>query len=246
MSGKSFKTSGVKYRRFYFKFKETVATILARDKETYEKAVKGMLYARNKIEEFISKDPFFLTTLDPYECEGDVVERMCYASKIANVGPMAAVAATIAWSGVEFANSNFIVIDNGGDIVMRIDEPITVGIFAGEKLSVGFEIEGDKKIKSVCTSSGKIGHSISFGYADAATIISENPSIADALATSLGNLIKEDFTKKEIEETLEDFWRRYKRFIDCAVVIKDNLFAFAGDLPEIKNVKINADVITKG
>ena len=245
MPGKGFKASRVRYKRYSFKFKETIATILTRDEETYRDAVKGMLYAREKIEEFISNDPFFLTTLEPYECDCEIVRRMCQASKIANVGPMAAVAATIAWVGVEFTNSDFIVIDNGGDIVMRIDEPVSVGIYAGKKLSIGFEINADRGIKSVCTSSGKIGHSISFGYADAATIISDNPSVADALATALGNLIKEEFGRKEIEEVLENFWERFRRYIECAIVIKDDIFAFAGNLPELKGVEIKPDIITK-
>ena len=235
----------MRYKRYFFRFKETITTILARDDETYRNAVKGMLYARGEIERFITKDPLFLTTLEPYDCEGDVVERMCHASKIAGVGPMAAVAATIAWLGVEFADADFIVIDNGGDIVMRIDEPITVGIYAGKIRSIGFKIE-DCDIKSICTSSGKIGHSISFGFADAATIISENPSVADALATTLGNRIKEDYTKSDIENVLESFWKDYRRYIDCAIVIKDDVFAFVGDLPEIKRVEIKPEIITRG
>jgi len=245
MSGKSSEPSRMKYKRYSFRFKETITTILARDDRAYRNAVKGMLYARGEIERFITKDLFFLTTLEPYDCEGDVVGRMCYASKIAGVGPMAAVAATIAWLGVEFSDADFIVIDNGGDIVMRLDEPITVGIYAGKLRSIGFEI-GECDIKSICTSSGKIGHSISFGFADAATIISENPSVADALATALGNMIKEDYTKSDIENVLESFWKDYRKYIECAIVIKDDIFAFAGDLPEIKRVEINPDIITRG
>ena len=245
MSGKSSETSGVRYRRYSFRFKETITTILARDDGAYRNAVRGMLYARGEIEKFIANDPLFLTTLEPYECDGKVVGRMCHASKIAGVGPMAAVAATIAWFGVEFADTDFIVIDNGGDIVARIDEPITVGIYCGRRKSIGFEI-GECEIKSICTSSGKIGHSISFGFADAATIISENPSIADALATALGNMIGEDFKKRDIERVLEEFWRNYRKYIECAIVIKDDVFAFVGDLPEIKRVEINPDIITRG
>ena len=69
--------------------------------------------------------------------------------------------------------------------------------------------------------------------------------MADALATALGNLIKEEFGRREIEEVLENFWERYRRYIECAIVIKDDIFAFAGNLPELKSVEIKPDIITK-
>lgn len=246
MPGEGPESSRVKYRRYEFKYRETITTILSKDEKVYRKAVEGMLYARNRIEEYISKNPFFLTSLEPLECYGEVVERMCQASKAAGVGPMASVAATVAWYGVERANSDFIVIDNGGDIVYRIDEPVRVGIYAGRGISVGFELEPFEGIKSVCTSSGKIGPSISFGFADAVTVFSENPAMADAFATAIGNEIKENFGKKEIVETLEEIWKTARKYIDGVVVIKDDIIAYAGDVPELKPAKIDFDLITKG
>lgn len=234
------------YRRYHFQYRETITTILARDDETYRRAVKGMLYARERIEEHIALNPLFLTALEPIECDGEVVDRMCYAAKIAGVGPMAAVAGTVAWYGVEFADSDFIVIDNGGDIVMRIDEPLTVGVYAGKRLTIGFEMEGDGKVKAVCTSSGRIGPSISFGDADAVTVFSDDPAIADACATALGNEIKSEFGRKEIEETLESFWKEKKKYLTGIIVVKDDIIAFAGEIPEIKTVEIDPEIISKG
>ncbi|MBE8539161.1 UPF0280 family protein [Geoglobus acetivorans] len=234
------------YRRYHFRFKQTITTILARDDETYRKAVAGMMYAREKIEEHIALNPIFLTSLEPLDCCGEVVGRMCAASRVAGVGPMAAVAATVAWYGVERADSDFIVIDNGGDIVIKNDESITIGIYAGNRTSVGFEIEGDGRMKSVCTSSGKIGPSISFGFADAATVFSDNPAVADAFATALGNRIKDDHGKREISEVLEEFWKSAKKYVDGALVIKDDVLAYVGEIPELKTVKIEPDLITKG
>ena len=42
----------------------------------------------------------------------------------------------------------------------------------------------------VCTSSGTVGHSLSFGLADAAIILSPSAALADAAATAVGNLVK--------------------------------------------------------
>ena len=43
---------------------------------------------------------------------------------------------------------------------------------------------------SICTSSATVGHSLSFGKADAVTNTSKDASIADAAATAVGNIVK--------------------------------------------------------
>jgi hypothetical protein len=49
----------------------------------------------------------------------------------------------------------------------------------------------------VASSSGKFGHSFSYGKADLVTVISEDPCLADAFATAIANKIhsKEDAEK---------------------------------------------------
>ncbi|AEA47093.1 UPF0280 family protein [Archaeoglobus veneficus] len=233
------------YLRFRFRHKQTIATVLVDTEDDYERAVKAMLKARKEIEEKITRDPLFFTTLDPYECHGEIVGRMCHASKLANVGPMAAVAGTIAQYAVEEVSrfSEFIVVDNGGDIAIYTDRELIVGIYPS---NLGFRIEPEGKIRAVCTSSGKIGHSISFGYADAATVVGSDACIADAFATALGNMIKEDFGKNEIEEALEEFWQTARKHVDGAMVVKDDVVGVVGELPEIVKVNVSPDLITKG
>ncbi len=41
----------------------------------------------------------------------------------------------------------------------------------------------------MCTSSGTVGHSLSFGRADAACVVARSCALADAAATALGNRI---------------------------------------------------------
>ncbi len=41
----------------------------------------------------------------------------------------------------------------------------------------------------VCTSSGTVGHSLSFGKADAACVLAANAALADATASGLGNRV---------------------------------------------------------
>ena len=178
-----------------FVFRETIATILADTPEHIEAAKSGMLAARQVLEAYISRDPFFLSTFDPYVPDSDekVILRMAGATRAAGVGPMAAVAGAIAWAGVEAmvdAGAAFGVIDNGGDIALICDRPVRVGVHAGEAVlsnRIAFVIPPQEQILGICTSSATVGPSISFGMADAVTVFSHNVACADAWATSVCN-----------------------------------------------------------
>ncbi len=239
-----------KIYRFKFKYKETAATILTKRKEDYEIIKKAIFEARREIEDYIKKDPFFMLTLEPYECSGKIVGRMCKASQLANVGPMAAVAGVIAQYAVEEAikrGAKFAVVDNGGDISMITDQELKVGVYtpSPETQFIGFKIKPTDTTYAICTSSGTVGHSISFGYADAATVFAKDACIADAFATALGNRIKENLTKVELERVLKDFWDRCKAYIDGAMVIKGDIIGIIGEIPEIIKIKADFDLITK-
>ena len=43
----------------------------------------------------------------------------------------------------------------------------------------------------ICTSSGTVGHSLSYGTADAVVVLSQSAILADAAATAIGNLIRQ-------------------------------------------------------
>ncbi|WP_202319487.1 UPF0280 family protein [Archaeoglobus neptunius] len=232
-------------KRFSFRYKETIVTILTDSEDCYKIAVKAILEARSEIEEYIALNPEFLTSYEPIDCHGgEIVSRMCTAAKIAGVGPMAAVAGTIAGYAVEKmieAGAKIAVVDNGGDIVIHSDRELVVGIYPSE---FALKIPPVEYL-AVCTSSGKIGHSVSFGYADAATVIAENPSVADALATALGNEIG-DFGREELENVVSRFYSKHSDHVEGIIVIKDEIMALAGDLPEIVTARSSEDLITKG
>ncbi len=232
-------------KRYRFSYRETIVTILSENEEYFKVAVEAILEARSEIEEYIMLHPEFLTSYQPVECEGgEIVSRMCHAAEIADVGPMAAVAGTIAGYAVERMvdeGAKLAVVDNGGDIAIHSDREIHVGIYPSE---FAFRIK-PVDFLAVCTSSGKIGHSVSFGHADAATVIAEDASIADALATALGNEIG-DFGREELEKAVLDFYSRFSGCIKGIFVVKDDLIAVAGETPEIVVAESDADIITKG
>jgi ApbE superfamily uncharacterized protein (UPF0280 family) len=184
-----------------FFFRETIATILAQEPAHIAAARNGILAARQVLERYIARDPFFSATLEPYEPDSDepVIVRMACAARKAGVGPMAAVAGVIAWVGIEEmveTGATFGVIDNGGDIAMISDRPVRVGVHAGTapiSNRAAFIVPPQERILGICTSSSTVGPSISFGVADAVTVFSHDVALADAWATSVCNQIRESY-----------------------------------------------------
>ncbi len=183
-----------------FHFRETFATILADDPGHVKAAKADMMAARQVLEAYIARDPFFAATFDPYDPDSDepVIIRMADAARRAGVGPMAAVAGTIAWAGVEAmqdAGAVFGVIDNGGDIALVADRPVRVGVHAGSSAlsnRVAFVVPPQDSVLGICTSSATVGPSISFGIADAVTIFARDVALSDAWATAVCNEIRPD------------------------------------------------------
>jgi ApbE superfamily uncharacterized protein (UPF0280 family) len=161
------------------------------------KARKSILKYRSILKKYISAHPLFLTTLKPLSAEKEaplIIKAMTEAAEQASVGPMAAVAGAIAqFTGEELAEfSTEVIIENGGDIYLRSLKKRVSGIFAGHSpLSgkIGIEIDGKETPLGISTSSGTIGHSLSFGKADAVVVIADTSTLADAAATGIGNLI---------------------------------------------------------
>lgn len=183
-----------------FRFRETIAIILADNPAHVAAAKEGILAARQVLEAYIARDPFFLTTFDPYTPDsGDhLIVQMADAGRKAGVGPMATVAGAIARAGVEAminAGATFGVIDNGGDIALISDRNVRVGVHAGTAAisnRIAFIVPPQETILGICTSSATVGPSISFGTADAVTIFSKNVALADAWATAVCNQIRPD------------------------------------------------------
>jgi ApbE superfamily uncharacterized protein (UPF0280 family) len=195
-----------KRTRERFQLKETIVTISS-EKRYMPVAKDAIRSCRSALEKFIRKDPFFAVTLDQYRSAHPdvppIAGRMIDAANTLGIGPMSAVAGTIASMAVEAmidAGATYAIVDNGGDIALINDETVIVGIYAGESttnIDIGLEIEPSDSILGICTSSGRIGHSISFGNADAVTILSGDVSLADAAATAVGNAVNGAASIKE-------------------------------------------------
>jgi len=162
-----------------------------------EAARELVLEHRGYLEAYIRQHPEFLRTLAPWSLRGPrpaVVDDMIAAGAAAGVGPMAAVAGAIAEQvgrGL-LRSSAEVIVENGGDVFLKTTGAATVAIFAGKSplsLRIGVRIDGGDVPISVCTSSGTVGHSLSFGRADAVCVVSRSCALADAAATAVGNRV---------------------------------------------------------
>lgn len=234
--------------REHFQLKETIVTISAREQSHIEAAKSSIKEQRKYLEDFIEKDPFFMLTLDPYDLEiedaPDIVQQMARCSAVFGIGPMSAVAGVIAKFAVEAmmeAGATYAVVDNGGDVSILNDQLVLVGIYAGASpiKDLAFVVPSRTEPLGICTSSGTVGPSISFGCADAATVISLDPALADAAATTLGNAV-------QANNELEDCFRAIDRpGIDGALVIRGEEMAVWGELPTLRRTRVGAERITR-
>jgi ApbE superfamily uncharacterized protein (UPF0280 family) len=163
-----------------------------------DKTLDSVLKHRGPLESYIGRHPLFLTTLDPYQAEAEapaIVKEMARVSQLTGVGPMAAVAGAIAEAvGRDLlAFSPEVIVENGGDIFLKICKKRLVGIYAGQSSftkKIALEIMPRETPLGVCTSSGTVGHSLSLGSADAVIVLSSSTALADAAATALGNIVE--------------------------------------------------------
>ncbi|MGB4267847.1 MAG: UPF0280 family protein [Spirochaetota bacterium] len=179
---------------------ETTNLYICAHSNVYDRAIAYVKSLRNDIETYSEKYPQFLHALTPLEPEfaaPEVVQRMCKASVMAGVGPMAAVAGAIAQMVGEdlLRYSPEVIIENGGDIWANVQEPAIISVYAGRSAfskNLGIALTPDMTPCGICSSSGRFGRSFSFGKADIATIIADTAALADAVATAACNMVQSD------------------------------------------------------
>jgi ApbE superfamily uncharacterized protein (UPF0280 family) len=236
-----------------FQLKETFVWITADENRYIEIAKEEVRQRRRDLERFVRWHPYFLVTLESYkggesgvssESEKgqmpEIVRRMIGSSEKFGIGPMAAVAGTLAELAVEAmrdAGANYAMVDNGGDVALICDREVLVGIYAGESpfsQIIALKVKPSSSLVGICTSSGTVGHSISFGNADAATVISHSASLSDAAATALGNAVTD-------ADAIPKAFRVISHVdeIEGALIIYKDKLAMWGQIPEIVRLERN-------
>ena len=209
---------------------EETDLLISGDSDLSVEAAESISFYRNQIKEYIFKNGEFAKALKPVEVADnapEIVKEMAKAAKAAGVGPMASVAGVMAERvGRDLLNlSEQIIIENGGDIFIKTASERLLGIYAASSPFTGklaMRIKPEQTPLGVCTSSGTIGHSLSFGKADAAIILSKWTALADAVATATGNAVK---TVADVQKGV-DFARAIKGVEGVLVIMGDKIGAW--------------------
>jgi len=182
---------------------------------------------RTQLKGYIRRSPDFLESLSPIpplEGAPEIALAMIKAAEKAGVGPMAAVAGAMAeFVGRDLMElSREVIVENGGDIFIITSKPRSVGLYAGDSPFTGklaFRIDPEDTPLGVCTSSGTVGHSRSFGKADSVTVFSRSTPLADAAATAVGNIVD---TPTDIELGI-GFARSIPGVLGVIIVVGDKI-----------------------
>ena len=197
---------------------------------------------RADLKAHIAHNQDFLLSLEPLRPEDEVlpliVERMYASSLLCDVGPMACVAGTISEMSLDYLmglKSRCSIVENGGDIALVNNRKVLCGIYSNNEIlgnEIAFEIAKRKNPLGICSSSGKIGHSISFGSSDSVTVISKSPSMADGLATRIANEANGRTGEEKVTNAI-NIADDYREFFQGVLIISDGNVATSGKLPKI-------------
>lgn len=206
------------------------------DEELAQALRDKIIEQRHQLQAFIAEYPVFAASHRPMSLPVSApraAKKMAEASALAGVGPMAAVAGFFAELAgryiMEIKNVADVIVENGGDIFLAGQKERHIGIFAGEsspftgKLAV--KLLAAQLPCGVCSSSGTIGQSFSYGVADVAMISAADTALADAVATATANRVK---TRADVAGAC-DFAMGIPG-ISAALVICDDKMAASGSL----------------
>ncbi|MDY0187538.1 MAG: UPF0280 family protein [Syntrophus sp. (in: bacteria)] len=163
---------------------------------------------RVSLKNYIFSHPQFLTSLNPLPDDPlapPIVKAMLQASRLAGVGPMAAVAGAMAeFVGKDLLKHSFnVIIENGGDLYLKATRALNIAVFAGKSplsYRIALKIHPEDTPLGICTSSATVGHSLSLGIADAVCVKAKSAVLADAAATAIGNIVQ---NQGDIKKALE-------------------------------------------
>lgn len=229
-----------RWHSFTVTFKETdlwigidAASFQAEIRTFTETRVRAL---REEMDTYLAHDRDYLTALIAYEANSTapvLLREMSEVSYKSGIGPMSAVAGAVSQQIGREIKARFgikeIIVENGGDIYADIQSDIDIAVFAGQSpLSekVGLTIKAEYSPLGICTSSGTVGPSLSFGKADAVMIICKDCALADTFATAFANQIQ---TPEDIALCMEKIERVDE--ILAAICIKDDKIGILGEFP---------------
>jgi len=232
------------FDRSFFRLRRTIkqsnVLIISDLARAIELGIESILYHRSQLELYVGRRPEYVLSLDPLRVEEsapEVVRMASLAAGAAQVGPMAAVPgvlAELALRDMVFEGALVSLVENGGEIAATSTQPLIVGIYAGSSpLSgrIGFYLDLEDFPIGIATSSATVSHALSFGEADAAVVVADTSSLADAAATAVCNSV----VGKDMEASIQSGLERAEsiRGVRGALVIRGNYVGTVGELPRL-------------
>lgn len=209
---------------------ETDLMVLAeRDLRTEARAAARA--ARRQIESHGALHPEFFGARSPLPAPDratEIVEAMYRAARIAGTGPMAAVAGAVAEHVARALaeHSAEVIVENGGDLfAITARERLVAVVAPGSPLDGRVALALPPGERSLCTSSGTVGHSASGGRADAAVIAAADGALADAIATATANRVS---SPEDVQAAVE--WARGRPGVRHVLVICGEALGAWGEL----------------
>ncbi|MFH1645034.1 MAG: UPF0280 family protein [Candidatus Omnitrophota bacterium] len=206
---------------------------IAAEKDLSHQTAEYLNRLRSDLDSYIYTRPEFKESLEPIDFDEkapQIVKNMLICSSKVGVGPMASVAGAIAGLLGEhlLQYSSQIIIENGGDIYISSDKKRRLCVYAGKSCfseRIAIEIGPEDTPCGICTSSGTVGHSHSFGKADAVVVISRNADLADAAATQICNKVKID---SDIEKAID--WGKGIDGLNAILIVLKNRIGVWGNI----------------
>jgi ApbE superfamily uncharacterized protein (UPF0280 family) len=221
-----------------FTYREAVFRICC---EQFDAVTHEIISQRHALEAYLRIHPEFQQSLTPVEllpAAPEVAHRMARAAQLVGVGPMASVAGAMAQCAAQAglkAGASEVIIENGGDIYLQTEGPVVIGLAPGTTeltRQLAFSLQPSDTPISICSSSGRMGHSMSLGQCDLATVVAADAALADAAATQAANLIK---TEHDVNPTLECIVAI--QGIHGILIVKNDRVGLAGQLPALVKIR---------
>ena len=222
-----------------WEFKETKVKMKI-DDIAVGKSIINMIYeARKSLDAYTRAHSDFFTSLfplDPKRSAPEVASLMVDAAYKADVGPSAAVAGALIDIAVKDINTSYLLMENGGEIFAQVDRTATISINAGTSpfsKQILFTVTKKDGAMGIGTSSASVGHALTFGDADAATVIADTTALADAAATAIGNAVVKPISKAALKEGVR-IAQKIKGVKGTLIISGDYMIAW-GDLPQVSS-----------
>ncbi|MEM2088876.1 MAG: hypothetical protein QXF52_09460 [Thermoproteota archaeon] len=228
---------------FYLRttYREADLLIASENMSILNKGLSKFVEEREVTQTYVDKHPEFVYSLEPLEQEENNVPPAIAASiessRRAGVGPMAALPGALADITLEAmlnADARIAIVENGGEIAMKMNREAIIGVYTGKELSLGLILDCSQGTVGVSTSSSSVSHALSLGDADAAVTVAENAALADAVSTRVANIVESEYRdsfEKAVKLALSI------RGVKGCVIYSSGLLSFGGS---VKPIMLNA------